>query len=143
MLISHCGIIPYNKKKLCFVLQNSNELIDVRRNANIKLFENIFVEGLQNFVLIGTLMLLLRVIPNSRPPKIIIKITEPIINLSKKFINFDNYYYQIGLSSSLLTYIASSVAAVSAATSAAIIENKYDDYKLNILNNTLNYIIKQ
>jgi hypothetical protein len=87
-------------------------------------------------------MLLLRVIPNSSPPKIIIKITEPIINLSKKIINFDNYYYQIGLSSSLLTYIASSVAAVSAATSAAIIENKYADYKLNILNNTLNYIIK-
>jgi len=142
MLISHSRIIPYNKKNLCFVLQNSNELIDVRRNANIKLFENIFVEGLQNFVLIGTLMLLLRVIPNSSPPKIIIKITEPIINLSKKFINFDNYYYQIGLSSSLLTYIASSVAAVSAATSAAIIENKYADYKLNILNNTLNYIIK-
>ena len=121
MLISHSRLIPYNKNNMCFVIQNTNELIDMRKNTHIKLFENIFVEGIQNAVLIGTLMLLLRVIPNSNPPKVIVKLTEPIINLSKKIINFDNYYYQIGMTSSLLTYIASSVAAVSAATSAAII----------------------
>ena len=46
------------------------------------------------------------------------------------------------MTSSLLTYIASSVAAVSAATSAAIIENKYTDCKTKLLNNTINYIIK-
>jgi hypothetical protein len=142
MLLSHSRLIPYNKNNMCFVIQNTNELIDMRKNTHIKLFENIFVEGIQNAVLIGTLMLLLRVIPNSNPPKFIVRLTEPIINLSKKIINFDNYYYQIGLSSSLLTYIAGSVAAVSAATSAAIIENKYADCKTKLLNSTINYIIK-
>ena len=58
-------------------------------------------------------MLLMRRIPNANPPKIVVKITDPIINMSKKFINFDNYYFQIGLTSALLTYVTT-IAGVAA-----------------------------
>ncbi len=108
-------ILPYRKRNnLCFMLQDTNELIGIPRNSNIALFENIVLDGVQNFVLISTILLLMRTIPNANPPKAVIKLTDPIINFSKKFINFDNYYFQIGLSSALLTYITT-IAGVAAA----------------------------
>lgn len=115
IIYSNNFIIPYRKRNnLCFMLQDTNELIGIPRNSNIALFENVVLDGVQNFVLISTILLLIRTIPNTNPPKAVIKITDPIINFSKKFINFDNYYFQIGLSSALLSYITTiaSVAAV-------------------------------
>jgi len=103
------------RKGLCFMIHDTNELIGIPRNSNIVLFEGVFLEGIQNFVLISTILLLARTLPNTTPPKAIIKITEPIINLSKKIINFqDNYYFQIAISSAMLTYI-STIASVAAA----------------------------
>ena len=97
------------------MIHDTNELIGIPRNSNIVLFEGVFLEGIQNFVLISTILLLARTLPNTTPPKAIIKITEPIINLSKKIINFqDNYYFQIAISSAMLTYI-STIASVAAA----------------------------
>jgi len=105
---------PYQKKKnLCFMMHDTNELIGIPRNFNIVLFEGVFLEGIQNFVLISTLLLLTRTLPNVTPPKAIIKITDPIINLSKKIIKIDNYYFQIAITSAMLTYI-STIAGVAA-----------------------------
>jgi hypothetical protein len=105
---------PYQKKKnLCFMMHDTNELIGIPRNSNIVLFEGVFLEGIQNFVLISTLLLLTRTLPNLTPPKAIIKITDPIINLSKKIIKIDNYYFQIAITSAMLTYI-STIAGVAA-----------------------------
>jgi hypothetical protein len=105
---------PYQKKKnLCFMMHDTNELIGIPRNSNIVLFEGVFLEGIQNFVLISTLLLLTRTLPNVTPPKAIIKITDPIINLSKKIIKIDNYYFQIAITSAMLTYI-STIAGVAA-----------------------------
>lgn len=92
--------LPYiRRNNLCFMLHDTNEMIGIARNSKVALFENVFLEGVQNFVLISTLLLLARTLPNTTPPKAIVRVTDPIINFSKKFINFDNYYFQIGLSS--------------------------------------------
>tara|TARA_B110000483_G_scaffold157793_1_gene187303 strand:- start:3424 stop:3783 length:360 start_codon:yes stop_codon:yes gene_type:complete len=115
MLILNNNIrLPYMKQdNLCFMLSDTNEMIGIARNSKVSLFENVFLEGVQNFVLISTLLLLARTLPNSVPPNGIVRVTDPIINFSKKFINFDSYYYQIGMSSLLLTYI-STIAGVAA-----------------------------
>ena len=106
--------LPYiRRNNLCFMLHDTNEMIGIARNSKVSLFENVFLEGVQNFVLISTLLLLARTLPNTTPPKAIVRVTDPIINFSKKFINFDNYYFQIGLSSAFLTYI-STIAGVAA-----------------------------
>jgi len=123
ILNNNLRLPSYNKKNnLCFMLHDTNELIGIPRNSNIVLFESIFLEGIQNFVLMSTIFLLARTLPNTTPPKAIIKITDPIINFSKKFINFDNYYFQIGISSAMLTYI-STIAGV-----AAIEQKNYTKY---------------
>lgn len=115
LLQNNIGLIPYQRRNnLCFMMQDTNEMIGISRNSNIVLFEGIFLEGIQNFVLISTLLLLARTLPNTTPPKAIIKITDPIINFSKKIISFDNYYFQIAISSAMLTYI-STIAGVAAA----------------------------
>tara|TARA_B100000795_G_C22804007_1_gene443702 strand:+ start:590 stop:943 length:354 start_codon:yes stop_codon:yes gene_type:complete len=105
--------LPYKRHNICFTLQDTNELIGISRNANIAMFENIFLDGVQNFVLLSTIMLLIRTIPNATTPKIVVKITDTIINMSKKIINFENYYFQIGLTSALLTYVTT-IAGVAA-----------------------------
>ncbi len=115
LLYNNMRLIPFQKRNnLCFMMQDTNELIGIPRNSNIVLFEGVFLEGIQNFVLISTLLLLARTLPNTTPPKAIIKITDPIINFSKKIISFDNYYFQIAISSAMLTYI-STIAGVAAA----------------------------
>lgn len=116
MLLQHnMRLMPFQKRNnLCFMMHDTNEMIGIPRNSNIVLFEGVFLEGIQNFVLISTLLLLARTLPNTTPPKAIIKITDPIINFSKKIINFDNYYFQIAISSAMLTYI-STIAGVAAA----------------------------
>ncbi len=116
MLLQHnMRLMPFQKRNnLCFIMHDTNEMIGIPRNSNIVLFEGIFLEGIQNFVLISTLLLLARTLPNTTPPKAIVKITDPIINFSKKIINFDNYYFQIAISSAMLTYI-STIAGVAAA----------------------------
>jgi hypothetical protein len=115
LLYNNMRLIPFQKRNnLCFMMQDTNELIGIPRNSNILLFEGVFLEGIQNFVLISTLLLLARTLPNTTPPKAIIKITDPIINFSKKIISFDNYYFQIAISSAMLTYI-STIAGVAAA----------------------------
>ena len=105
--------MPYKRHNMCYMLQDTNNMRGIPRHTNIVIFENIFLDGVQNFVLLSTIMLLMRTIPNANPPKIVEKITNPIINMSKKFINFDNYYFQIGLTSALLTYITT-IAGVAA-----------------------------
>ena len=106
--------LPYiRRNNLCFMLHDTNEMIGIARNSKVALFENVFLEGVQNFVLISTLLLLARTLPNTTPPKAIVRVTDPIVNFAKKFINFDNYYFQIGLSSAFLTYI-STIAGVAA-----------------------------
>lgn len=115
LLQNNMRLIPFQKRNnLCFMMQDTNEMIGIPRSSNIVLFEGIFLEGIQNFVLISTLLLLARTLPNTTPPKAIIKITDPIINFSKKIISFDNYYFQIAISSAMLTYI-STIAGVAAA----------------------------
>lgn len=116
IVYSNNFITPYQRRNnLCFMLQDTNELIGIPKNSNIALFENVFLDGVQNFVLVSTIFLLMRTIPNANTPKAILKITDPLINFSKKFINFqDNYYFQIGLSSALLTYISTIAGAAAA-----------------------------
>lgn len=106
--------LPYiRRNNLCFMLHDTNEMIGIARNSKVALFENVFLEGVQNFVLISTLLLLARTLPNTTPPKAIVRVTDPIINFSKKFIKIDNYYFQIAITSAMLTYI-STIAGVAA-----------------------------
>ena len=117
--------MPYKRHNMCFMLQDTNEMIGIPRNSNIVMFENIFLDGVQNFVLLSTIMLLMRTIPNANPPKIVVKITNPIINMSKKFINFDNYYFQIGLTSALLTYVTTIAGVAAMETPKKYEKNNY------------------
>ena len=95
-------------------MQNNNyDLIDNIKHNNLHLFENFFIDGVQNFVIIASLLLINRTLYGNNTNKLIIKLTDPLINLSKNIINFDNFSYQIALSAGILTYITtiSGVAA--------------------------------
>ena len=106
--------LPYQKSNnMCFMIQNTNDMVGISKTVNIVLCESILLDGIQNLVLITTILLLIRNIPNNNTPKQIIKLTDPIIKLSKKIIDFDNYYFQVGMSSALLIYI-SAIAGVGA-----------------------------
>ena len=105
---------PIKKNNLCFIMQNNNnDMINNVKYNNIHLFQNFFIEGVQNFVIIASLLLINRTLYGNNTNKIIIKLTDPLINLSKNIINFDNFSYQIALSAGILTYITtiSGVAA--------------------------------
>lgn len=95
-------------------MQNNNyDLIDSVKYSNLHLFENFFIDGIQNFVILASLLLINRTIYGNNTNKLIIRLTDPLINLSKNIINFDNFRYQIGFSAAILTYITtiSGVAA--------------------------------
>jgi len=96
----------YRNNNICYIMQNNNyDLIDNTKYNNINIFENIFLDGIQNFVIISSVLLINRTLYGNNTNKIIIKLTNPLINLSKKIINFNNISYQISFSSAILAYM--------------------------------------
>ena len=114
MLFNHYYNYQLKKKNLCFIMQNNNyDLIDSVKYSNLHSFENFFIDGIQNFVILASLLLINRTLYGNNTNKLIIRLTDPLINLSKNIINFDNFRYQISFSAAILTYITtiSGVAA--------------------------------
>jgi len=114
MLFNHHYNYKFKKKNLCFIMQNNNyDIIDSVKYSNLHSFENFFIDGIQNFVILASLLLINRTLYGNNTNKLIIRLTDPLINLSKNIINFDNFRYQISFSAAILTYITtiSGVAA--------------------------------
>ena len=101
------------RKNLCFLMPDKNWAFQSNTLLpKVTLFENIFLEGIQNFVFILSCFMVAKTLsPFININPIVYRFTDPIIKFSKNIINFDNNYYQVAFTSIFLTYISTITAA--------------------------------
>lgn len=87
------------KPEICFVIPDKpwyvNEDILIAKQSNI---EQIFINGIENALLISSFMICYSVITGN-PSHIVNKLNR----ITSKFMNFNNYYFQSALTSSIIS----------------------------------------
>ena len=87
------------KPNICFVIPDKpwyvNENILIAKQSNI---EQIFINGIENALLISSFMICYSVITSNPLP-----IVKNLNRLSSKFMNFNNFYFQSALTSSIIS----------------------------------------
>ncbi len=119
------------KKNLCFLIPDKDWGLQPNTLLpKVTLFENIFIEGTQNFVLLLSFLMIVKTMsPFIKINPIVNRLTDPIIKISKNIIDFDNNNYQVAFTSIFLTYIMT----VSAAFGKELEQNKkYKIFNLRI-----------
>lgn len=103
---------------------NENTLL--AKHSNI---EQIIVDGIENYLFITSLLIFSRfmIVPNNQ---IINKLTDPMINLSKKIMNFNNFPLQIAFSMSTITLLMGIDSVLGIEKKKNI--NKKDEYNKKI-----------
>lgn len=101
----------YLKKKnnlCCYITPDNPWYLHTKALVPLSLhnnFEIIFIDGIKNFIFISSILLIIRTTNINNTNPLIKSITDPIINLSKKIIDFkDVPYFQIAFTSCFLTF---------------------------------------